>query len=297
MTLSRSIERDTERDIDRDIERGIERGIEREHARQQALLRTMWRDEAAASLLPWLATPPERLHRGLQAYAANAGAAAERALAAAFPTVAPLLGDEAFAALARAFWQARPPLRGDLAEWGAELPAFIADSAQLADEPYLADVARLVWAVHGAERAADGPASARGLERLADADPSSIQLVLQPGSALVVSRFPVVAIRAAHGSSEPDRFEPVRAALAAGRGEAAWVWRRGWRAQVLALGPADAAFNAALLAGSTLGAALDAAFDTAFDTAFDAGAGDFDFGAWLTAAVRQGWLAEVAAAI
>ena len=254
--------------------------IERELARQQALLRTLWRDDNAASLRPWLATPPERFDRGLQAYTANAGAAAERALAAAFPTVAPLLGEEPFAALARAFWQARPPVRGDLAEWGAELPAFIADSEQLADEPYLADVARLDWAVHAAERAADGPATPQGLERLADTDPSALRLVFQPGSALRVSRFPVVAIRVAHASSASDRFEPVRAALAAGRGEVAWVWRQGWRARVRALAPADAAFNAALLAGSTLGAALDAAAD------------DFDFGVWLTAAIQQGWLAE-----
>ena len=256
--------------------------IERERERQQALLRTLWCDEAGAGLHDWLATPPERFERGLQAYTANAGAAAERALGAAFPTVAPLLGEVSFAALARAFWQARPPLRGDLAQWGAELPAFIADSEQLADEPYLADVARLDWAVHQAESAADAPAEPQGLERLADTDPSALRLQLRSGSALLASAFPVVTIRDAHRRIEPDRFEPVRAALTAGRGEAAWVWRQGWRVAVQALAPADAAFNAALLAGLSLGAALDAS------------AADFDFGAWLAAAVRQGWLAGVA---
>ena len=256
--------------------------IQHELERQQALLRTLWRDEAGTALRGWLAVPPGRFQRGLQAYTANAGAAAERALGAAFPTVAPLLGEVSFAALARAFWQARPPLLGDLAQWGAELPAFIADSEQLAEEPYLADVARLDWAVHQSEGAADAPAEPQALQRLVQADPSALRLRLRPGCALLASPFPVVTIRAAHRSTEPDRFAPVRAALAAGAGETAWVWRQGWRVAVLALAPADAAFIAALLADLSLGAALDAA------------PAEFDFGAWLTAAVQQGWLAGVA---
>ena len=256
--------------------------LKRERERQQALLRTLWRDDDAGALRGWLSTPADRFERGLLAYTANAGAAAERALGAAFPTVTPLLGEESFAALARAFWQARPPLRGDLAQWGAELPAFIADSEQLAEEPYLADVARLDWAVHQAEEAADAPAAPQALERLADADPAALHLRLRPGSALLPSVFPVVTIRAAHRRADPDRFEPVRVALEAGLGETAWVWRQGWRVAVQALAPVDAAFNAALLAGLSLGAAFDAAGD------------GFDFGVWLTAAVQQGWLAGVA---
>ena len=39
--------------------------------------------------------------------------------------------------------QAGPPLQGDVATWGVGLPDFIAAGQQLADEPYLADVARL----------------------------------------------------------------------------------------------------------------------------------------------------------
>jgi hypothetical protein len=101
------------------------------------------------------------LRRGLQAYRANAGALAERALAAAYPDRAQLLGDESFAGMARAYWHHHAPVLGDVARWGAELPAFIAAAEQLAEEPYLADVARLDWAVHMAQSAADGPAAAR----------------------------------------------------------------------------------------------------------------------------------------
>ena len=139
-----------------------------EAQRQQALLRVLWRDAPAQALSGWMRTP-QQVPDGLSAYRANAGAHAERALAAAYPTLQLLLGDESFAALARAHWQADPPLRGDLAQWGAGLPAFIADDAQLASEPYLADMARLDWAVHQAEQAADAQ-DVQGLPLLADVD-------------------------------------------------------------------------------------------------------------------------------
>jgi hypothetical protein len=71
--------------------------------------------------------------------------------------LARILGREAFGALAQHFWHAHPPERGDLGEWGADLPDFIASREQLADVPYLPDSARLDWAVHRATRAVDLP--------------------------------------------------------------------------------------------------------------------------------------------
>src|SRR5690242_17624053 len=128
--------------------------LQRERERQQALLSSLLtRDERG--LQGWLSHAAARTQRGMQAYQANAGASAERALAASFPTVQALMGEESFAAMARAFWHANPPLRGDLAWFGEALPAFIADSEQLADVPYLSDVARLDWLLALAERAAD----------------------------------------------------------------------------------------------------------------------------------------------
>jgi hypothetical protein len=167
--------------------------LAREHRRQQLLLRVLWREAAADDLRPGLATPAA-VERGLQAYRANAGAAAERALAAAYPTIAALLGAESFAALARACWQAQPPERGDLAQFGAGLPAFIADSEQLLREPYLADSARLDWAVHEAAMAADRGLGAQGLERLAEPDALSSRFVFRPGTRLLSSPHPLVSI-------------------------------------------------------------------------------------------------------
>jgi Putative DNA-binding domain len=255
--------------------------VQKEALRQQMLLRALWGDARPGVVTGWLRDDAPRATRGLQAYGANAGALAERALGAAFPTVAQLVGDESFAGLARAFWRTEPPLRGDIAQWGAGLPAFIGAAPQLAEEPYLADVARLDWAVHGAEQSSDRVAAPTGLEALADAEPARLRLRLASGTALVSSAHPVATIWHAHRSDAPDRFDPVRAAFAKGRGEHALVWRDGYQAQVAALPEPDARFMRAV----TDGLALDRALDLA-------GAG-FAFEPWLLAALRQGWLAAV----
>ncbi len=245
--------------------------------RQQALLRVLWRCDGATSLLPHMHPGVER---GVAAYRANAGAAAERALALAYPTVQQLLGEPAFAQLARALWQHEPPAQGDLAGFGAGLPAFIQSAAQLASEPYLACSARLDWAVHQAARAADAPQQVAGLGLLATADPAALQVHCVPGTTLLRSPWPVVQMWQAH-RSEPADFAAVRQALAAQQGEVAWVWRLGWAVRVGALNSDVAAFNEALLAGKNLALALD-----------HAGAA-FDFTAWLQTALREQWLAQI----
>ncbi len=252
-----------------------------EAQRQQLLLGALRGLVPADKLGTQLRDTAPRLRRGLQAYVANAGALAERGLAAAFPTLSQLLGEAGFAALARAFWRASPPARGDLAQWGEALPAFIAADPQLAGEPYLADVASLDWAVHRAELAGDGADSPTGLDLLSSIDPAGLWLWLAPGTAVVCSPHPVATVWAAHRSSAADRFDPVRLAFASSRAECAVIWRAGFRAQAAACPAPAAAFTQAVLAGQSLGQALAGA---------DPG---FDFEPWLLAALHQGWLAAV----
>lgn len=251
--------------------------FEREAQRQRLLLATL-HGPADAPLTPWLQGDAVR---GLAAYRAHAGAAAERALAAAFPTVAALVGEVAFAALARSFWRVRPARRGDLGDYGADLPAFIADNPDLSGEPYLADSARLDWAVHQALRAADESAEVQDLQRLGQHTPAQLCLRLRAGTQLLRSRWPVVAIHQAHESPAADRFAPVRAALAQGHGDVALVWRQGWRVRVVALNQPEGQFTQALLAGAHLAAALDVAGP------------DFDFESWLITRLQDGALAAV----
>lgn len=259
-----------------------------EHQRQALLLRALWRQGTDAALAGWLRPGPVGAARGLAAYRGNGEGLAARALAASHATVAQLMGDDSFAAMARAYWRLNPPEHGDMARYGASLADFIAADPQLADEPYLADVARLDWAVQGLETAADGEPPA-GLEQLAGEAPEALRLRLRPGLAVLASRWPVVTIWQAHRDTGAARFAPVRQALAQGRAETALVWRDGWRPVVQALPPDQAAFMQALLQGRTLGVSLD----HALSAAAAAGADGFDFEAWLLQALQGGWIAEV----
>ncbi|MFN0182564.1 MAG: putative DNA-binding domain-containing protein [Aquabacterium sp.] len=256
--------------------------LQREALRQQMLLRALLGDARPGVVEGWLRDTPARKRRGLQAYQANAGALAERALVAAYPTVQPLLGEASFAALARAFWQAQPPLLGDVATWGDGLPVFIVAAEQLASEPYLADVARLDWAVHQAEQAADDDNAADGLDRLSQADPATLRLRLRAGHAVLASVHPVHAIWQAHRSDEPDRFAAVRQAFAEQRAEAVRVRRDGFKVAVDAISVHDAAFEAAVLQGRTLGEALALTAEAA---------GEFDFEIWFIDTLRRHGLA------
>ena len=261
--------------------------VDREALRQQMLLRALWRDARPGVLAGWT-RDGERFARGLQAYQANAGALAERALAAAYPTLQQLVGEQSFAALARHFWLQSPPERGDIATWGGGLAEFVGQAPTLADEPYLADVARLEWAVHRTASAADASAQPVGLERLADGDPDALCLLPRPGTVLLMSDHPVVTIWLAHrqpAGPHPERFDDVRKAFAQGRAETALVWRAGWQVQVAGLEGAEALFTQQVLLGQPLGRAWKAA----------AGNGDFDFEPWLLAQLQRGWIAGVCA--
>jgi hypothetical protein len=260
-----------------------------EAGRQQALLQAV-RAPHLQGLPPGAVPLPGRAgalpdaHEGLRAYRANAQAVAQRALAAAYPVLLRLIGDEAFAALARDLWLRHPPTRGDLAWFGAEAAEWIGGCGELASLPYLADVARLEWAVHAAHTAADPADTPPDLQALAHADPQALRVLFGAGHALVRSAWPVLAIWRAHQGAalaEPD-LATARAAMADGRGDNAWVWRLGHRVEVAALADDEATFASQLAAGLPLAAALESTL---------AQHSDFSFEAWLMRALRDGWLA------
>lgn len=251
-----------------------------EAERQRTLVGAILAPRADAAALA-LHETGERAERGLAAYRANAEALAERALGAAFGSIRAMLGDEDFAHLAAEFWRARPPRRGDVGEWGAEFAGWLEAHPAMARWPYLADCARLDFAMHTNERAADALVDADSLGLLADTDPQHLRLVLMPGTALVGSRWPIVTIQRAHRSGADADFARARDAIDRECAQHALVWRDGWRAAVNELDDTEAAWIASLLAGSNLASALDRA-----------GAG-FDFAGWLARALQQRWLKGV----
>lgn len=243
---------------------------------QQALLAALFDapPHTGASTLADDLHPPWQ--RGLKVYQANGHALAVRALSACYPVLAQLLGEDSFAALARAFWHTQPPTQGDVAQWGEGLPAFLTHNDQLQAEPYLPDVARLEWALHRCAMAVDAQPDLPSFQLLMECEPTEVTLVLAPGCALVQSDWPVVSIWSAHRLADSD-FAEARHRLKAGLCETALVWREGLRPRVREALPGETELIAGLRLGQPLNQALDAA-------------PALDFTAWFPMAVQTGLL-------
>lgn len=206
--------------------------------------------------------PPADLRdgaRGLAVYRNNLRALSAQALAVPFERLRNELGDDEFASLAWTFWRQHPPVSGDLGQWGGALDAFLVERAGEASG--LPDLARLGWALHCAERAADAALDADSLNLLGTTPPEQLWLQLRPGVALLAQR------------------------------DGPWiVWRRGWRGESQPVTAGEAAFVRAVLDGVNLADALEGA------AVKGSGAeADFDFGAWLQAALQNAWLQGVRA--
>jgi len=250
---------------------------------QQALLAALFRPDHGldAQLHAAGLRTSGQARRGLQAYRANGHALAERALAGAYPVLSALIGPDSFADLACALWHAHPPVRGDVALWGAALPDFVRASESLDQAPYLGDVARTEWALHRAAAATDAWADLPSLARLTQDDPASLGLRLAPGTSIIASRYPVVSIVQAHLTQDIDLDEAGRR-WRDGVAETALVWRAGLRPQVRQVhSAAEEALLRELLSGASLLGALEA-------TCNDPDPAAFDLSGWLMSAVSQG---------
>jgi hypothetical protein len=207
-------------------------------------------------------------------YRGNQSATWYKTLAAAYPVVLALVGDEFFGGLARAYGRARPSDNPDLNHFGARFATFLRDFPHAAQLPYLPDLAALEWALHRAHYApqADGLSAAQ----LAAIAPDQIEentFRLHPAVQLLASKWAIVPLWLAHQPGSDVAFPAEMAAPSQ-----ALVARPQWQSIVL---PLDAAAHAALhmlAQGGTFGAALDAAFE--LDEEFD------------VAAALQQWLAQ-----
>ncbi len=241
------------------------------------------RQGAERQLAAWLHSG---FGRGLMAYRAHGHALAERCLTAAFPVVAQLVGEATLQSVARALWHAHPPEAGDMGQWGAALPGWLDQCDDLKSVPYLPDVARVEWALHGAARAADATPDLPSLGRLMDNGADALTLQFAPGTAVFDSPWPVAELINHHLSGQPPLDRLVTELHTPGLRHALVV-REGWRSAVVSIGTAEAALTAVLLAGGSLGPALDAAAQC--------GDANFDFSTWLLHAVQHGRITGVSA--
>jgi hypothetical protein len=232
-------------------------------------LRELQRDFSAAVLGG--AAGPAAMHvlvdrlapeQRLQVYRNHVRLSLREALAATFPVVLRLVGEGYFATVARHFVLAHPPRSPVLAEYGAGFPAFL-EAAPNAPV-YLADVARLEWALNLAFHAPDAsPLDARHLAGLAPDAYAALRLAPLAATALLASPHPVQAIWRAN---QPDRDGTVDATDA----QTMLVWRAAdGDAACRSLSSGEAAFLGTLIAGQTLSEAAGAALanDPSFDLA------------------------------
>lgn len=184
------------------------------------------------------------------------------ALATTFPTVRTLVGEAFFRRLARDYVVAEPPAQPVLSEYGAGFAGFVAAYAPAAELAYLADVARLDWALNAAFNAAFEP-------RLTAADLASISserlvamtLRLAAGTTLLRSTHAIDRIWQA---CQPDA--EVGTVDAAGPARLL-IQRRHDDAGFAAIGEGEALFVEALARGDALEKATETAI--AGDSAFE----------------------------
>jgi hypothetical protein len=194
-----------------------------------------------------------RQKSGLDVYRDNVIAALVNALAARYPVVRRMAGDESFRAVAHRFAMAEPQRSLVLLHYGETFPRFLRNLDHGASFEYLADIAELELAREKAYRAAAAcPLGAQALSALPMDRLDALRVTLHPSVSLVASRFPVVTIWEANQSDDGDGMIERWAA------EAALVARPFAAVVVHRLPHGGHAFMAALLGGKTLAEALEA---------------------------------------
>lgn len=212
-------------------------------------------------------------------YRNNVTVSLVNALAATFPAVQRIVGEEFFRAMARLYIRRTPPSSPLLFEYGRDFAAFIEGFEHAQSMPYLADVARIecAWldAYHAADAASLMPDTLAAIppERLGEAI-----FAAHPAARIVRSHYPAVTIFAMNRADGPV------GRLATGEPEDALVTRLGLEVFVRRLPPGGAAFLGNLLAGDTLAEAAAEAL---------AQRGDFDLAANIVGMLQAGVFTSV----
>jgi hypothetical protein len=208
----------------------------------------------------------EMVLRRLALYRGNVQANAVKALAATYPAIAKIVGDEFFAALCRAYVRATPSTGGDLNQRGAGFAAFVAGFEHARDLPYLADMARLEWLLHSAHFAADASAlDAAALASVPVESQGDLRFALHPAAAWLASEHPLARI----WQVNQDGFTGDMTVEAAPYRQYLLVSRPAYRAEVAVIGAGSFAFLQALADAQRLTDAFSAALaaEPAFDLA------------------------------
>ena len=139
----------------------------------------------------------------LAVYRTNARETFHKTLAVTYPVVQRIVGELCFRGLARSYQREFPSRGGDLGGYGAELATLLEIYYRDTEFAYLADVARLEWAIASAETADEGvPFDVTSLAAVPSDDCAALRFALCAPVRLVASRFPIFTIWQANQSEE-----------------------------------------------------------------------------------------------
>ncbi|PPD42243.1 MAG: DUF2063 domain-containing protein [Methylocystis sp.] len=172
------------------------------------------------------------------------------ALAERFPVCLRLVGAAFFRAMAKSFVRASPPRSPILAEYGDDFPEFIATFDPTRELPYLADVARLEWAIGRAYHATDAtPLPLEAVRAIPANALGDAIFTLHPSVQIVSSHFPILSIWSTNA------FDIAVQEVSLERGEDVLVLRPDLEVEAYLLPPGGFSFIAALIKGETVSAA------------------------------------------
>ncbi len=203
-----------------------------------------------AALSPWLS---DEDHPGLAVYRNTIAKGCVDALAANFPTVQSMVGEDWFRAAAALFAREAPPANAALLDYGAAFPAWLERFPPAADLPYLAGVAHLDRLWTETLFAAEAPAlDAEALSRLAPETLAQTPLPLHPSVRFAAfdAGLPSLWRAARDGAEDLELSETPETLLLVRRGEV--VASR-------VVGAAETAFLRACRDGLTASEAAEAA--------------------------------------
>jgi hypothetical protein len=157
-----------------------------------------------------------------------------------FPVTVRMVDERFFRHAANEFIRRTPPSEPRLVRYGSQFPAFLRTFQGLEELPFVAETARLEWAIAEAlDEASLPPVPIAALNGTAETP----ELILQPSFRQVISHWPVLAIWSAH----QDGGAPTRGWHR--KPERICLWRAGDNVRFMRLGSAEFSFRYSLAIG------------------------------------------------
>jgi hypothetical protein len=195
-----------------------------------------------------------RADRRFAVYRNNVAAGLANALAARFPVVKRLVGDDFFRAMAHVYAAVELPRSPIMLYYGETFPGFIDDFEPARPIPYLGDIARVEMARGLAYHAADAtPLDPDAFAALPADRLGETRVTLHPSLSIITSSHPIYSIW--HMNQDPVRFTPASPWAK----QAVLVARPRLKVRTQCITHGDAAFIRALASGSTMTEAVAAA--------------------------------------